>query len=226
LLQVSSDAADELGILPGSPTELTVVVLRREEVDVDAPPEVEVNPVVASLAAPVSIESAPLAPAEADGEAATDTADVAAPAAVAVLPAAVEAATAAIEQSASAGASVADTAGDAANDAVDISAVLAPAPEPEPTPEPEPVAEPEPVVPPTPLPEGTTAQIGIFSVEANAGAAAQNILASGLQAAVLAEEIGGRTVWRVVAGPLSDTGELAQLKALGYVDAFVTEAEE
>jgi hypothetical protein len=209
LLQVSSDAADELGILPGAPTELTVVVLRREEVDVDAPPEVEVNPVVASLAAPVSIESAALDPADASDAAATETAAAAVAPAAAVLPAAVEAATAAIEQTAAAGTS-------AASDAIDISAVLAPAPE----------AEPEPAVPVTPLADGTTAQVGIFSVEANAGAAAQRIMAAGLQATVLAEEIGGRTVWRVVAGPLADTGELAQLKSLGYVDAFITEDAE
>lgn len=219
LLQVSSDAAEELGILAGSPTDLNVVVLRREETVITTDPEDADNPVVASLEAPVTIEAAPLEPVEASD---TDSAAAAAATAV-VLPPALEAATAAAEQAAAATASAAQTATQTAaaavttdaaqdTDTVDVSAVLA-------------APVPDPVVPSEPLPQGSTAQIGVFSVEANAGSAAQTIITSGIQAGVLPEELGGRTVWRVIAGPLTDTGQIAQLKQLGFVDAFVIEEE-
>lgn len=221
LLQVSSDAAEELGILPGAPTELTVIALRREETDVE---EAEpVNPVVASLDAPVAIEAEPLDPVEPDDG---NAVAAAATASAVVLPPALEAATAAVEEAAAvtteAAADTASlaseaiaTAPEAVDEApIDVSAVLA-------TPLPEPV-----VVPVEPLPAGSTAQIGVYSVEANAGADAQRIIATGIQAAVLPEEVGGRTVWRVIAGPLSDTGMIANLQSMGFVDAFVIEDEE
>ena len=58
-LQVSSDAAEELGVLAGAPTQLSVVALRREE----APAE---QPVLetAELSAPVDVVAAPLDPVE------------------------------------------------------------------------------------------------------------------------------------------------------------------
>lgn len=223
LLQVSSDAAEELGILPGAPTELNVVVLRREEVEA---PEAEANPVVASLEAPVSVEAETLDPAEASDDASADDAAAATAATAAVvLPPALEAATAAAEQSASVAANATQTAATSAVDAsedvieeatetVDVSAVLATAP------------PPPPPAPVEPLPEGSTAQIGIYSVEENAGSDAQAIIAAGIQAAVLPEEMGGRTVWRVIAGPLTDTGQITQLRGLGFVDAFVIEEDD
>ncbi|EBA10690.1 lipoprotein, putative [Roseobacter sp. CCS2] len=192
LLQVSSDAAEALGLLPGAPTRLEVVVLRREEVEVEEPE----NPVVASLENPVAVAEAPLEPADqAAGE--DDTANGAVAAAV-VLPAAVEAATTAVEATATAAAEVAtETA-----DAIDVSAVLAAT---------------------SPLPDGSNAQIGIYSVEANANQAASTITDAGIDAVVTPQELGGRTVWRVTAGPLTDTGDIARLKGLGFVDAFVLE---
>ncbi|MDX8352432.1 SPOR domain-containing protein [Cognatiyoonia sp. IB215182] len=97
LLQVSSDAAEELNILAGAPTSLNVVVLRREEVvEEEAPAEPEVNPVVAALDAPVTVEAAPLDPiagAAAAIDAAEDAGEVTAEAITAVpvaLPAATE----------------------------------------------------------------------------------------------------------------------------------------
>ena len=228
LLQVSSDAAEELGILAGAPTELTVVVLRREEVEVEEVPEAEDNPVIASLEAPISVEAQTLDPVE-TSEVVADGAAAGAAAVAVVLPPALEAATAAAEQSAAVTAEAAQTAAQAvtetaddvvvelpaATDTVDVSAVLAPTP-----------APPPPPVPVEPLPAGSTAQVGIYSVEANAGSDAQTIIASGIQAAVLPEQMGGRTVWRVIAGPLTDTGDIARLKSLGFVDAFVIEDEE
>ncbi len=207
LLQVSSDAAEELGILAGAPTELSVVALRREEVEVEATPEE--NPVVASLAAPVAVQSEALEPAE---DATPDESDEAeAPIAV-VLPPAGEAAASAAEAGAetavAAGAAIAAGAADAisddtADEAVDVSAVIA--------------------APPEPLPPGTIAQVGIFSVEANAGAAAMQIIDAGIPANVLTQEVGGRTVWRVVAGPLADDSAVPQLRAMGFVDAFIVQ---
>ncbi len=190
LLQVSSDAAEALGLLPGAPTRLEVVVLRREQVEIEETADPAQNPVVASLNTPVTVEEAPLEPAESG-------ADGAAAAAV-VLPAAVEAATSAAEQTAAAAAEV-------ATETVDVSSVLAA---------------------PAPLPTGSSAQIGVYSVEANADAAVETITASGIAAAVTPEELGGRTVWRVVAGPLSDTGDIARLKDMGFVDAFVIDPAE
>jgi len=207
LLQVSSDAAEALGILAGAPTELSVVALRREEVEVEATPET--NPVVASLEAPVSVSAEPLDPVDNDTDA--ETADEADAGAVAVvLPPVAAIASEAAETTTEAAAAVVDVAtgtAEAASDTVDVSALLA-------TP-----------VEPNPLPAGTVAQVGVYSVEANAGAAARQIIDAGIPANVLAQEVGGRTVWRVVAGPLADDGAIAQLKAMGFVDAFIVEAD-
>lgn len=195
LLQVSSDAAEALNMLPGAPTELNVVALRREEVEVEATPEE--NPVVASLEAPVSVTAVPLDPANG---AAAEVAEAGADVVAVTLPAATTAVAAAAETAAE----VADV----ATDTIDVSAVLA-----------TPVA-------PNPLPSGTVAQVGVYSVEANAGAAAGQIIDAGIPANVLAEEVGGRTVWRVLAGPLTDDGAITTLKSMGFVDAFVVEAAD
>ncbi|MFO8127018.1 SPOR domain-containing protein [Yoonia sp.] len=184
LLQVSSDAAEALGLLPGSPTRLEVVVLRRQEVEVE---EAE-NPVVASLDAPVAVEEAPLEPVSGEADA-TDAA-----AAAVVLPAAVEAATAAAEATAA-----------ATPETIDVSSVIAA---------------------PAPLPAGSLAQIGVYSVEANANNSARMITAAGIDATVTPEELGGRTVWRVIAGPLSDAADVARLKDMGFVDAFVIDSAQ
>ena len=194
LLQVSSDAADALGLLPGSPTRLEVVVLRREEVEVDETQDLAANPVVASLAAPVAVEEAALEPAEVPAE----EDDNAAAAAAVVLPAAVEAATSAVEQSAAATAAVAAEAAET----IDVSSVLEA---------------------PAPLPAGSNAQIGVYSVEANANNAVQVITDAGISASVAPEELGGRTVWRVIAGPLTDASQITQLREMGFVDAFIIE---
>ena len=194
LLQVSSDAADALGLLPGAPTRLEVVVLRREEVEVEEPE----NPVVASLETPVAVEEQPLEPV---AETADDAGAGAAAATAVVLPAAVEAATAAVEETAAATAEAATEVADT----VDVSSVLATT---------------------SPLPEGANAQIGVYSVEANANAAVGTIAAAGIDAAVTPQELGGRTVWRVTAGPLSDAADIARLKELGFVDTFLIEDAE
>ncbi len=208
--QISSDAADALGVLPGAPVEVYVVALRREEVEVVVP--AEENPVVASLEAPVNVEAAPLDPAPvAEGEAGATAALAATATAVA------ESTTSAAETSAaaaslaaiatSAAAATTEAATDAAPEAetVDVSAVFA-----------------APLAPA----DGPRAQIGIFSNERNANAAAARIQEAGLAAEVLTETMGGQTVWRVVAGPLPGEAAIATLKELGYVDAFILEPTE
>ena len=196
LLQVSSDAAEALGMLPGAPTRLEVVVLRRQEVEAITTEE---NPVVASLEAPVTVEAVPLEPAQ---EESADGAGAASVAAVA-LPAAVEAATSAVEETAAAATAAASVAAPSAP--IDVSSVLEA---------------------PAPLPSGSTAQVGVFSVERNANAAVATIVDAGIEAVVTPQELGGRTVWRVTAGPLADMSDIARLKALGFVDAFLVEETE
>lgn len=67
-------------------------------------------------------------------------------------------------------------------------------------------------------------QIGIFSVEANAKRAAEQIKKAGVPAAVRTEQSQGKTFWRVVAGPASGAGErdalLKKIQGLGYPDAY------
>ncbi len=197
LLQISSDAADALGVLAGAPTELSVVVVRREEVEVVVP-EVQDNPVVDSLSTPVSVAEVLLEPVAA--EATPEPAVMATP-----LPAAVEVATAAIEQTTLAASGAAVDVVELSEDVIDISSVLGPV---------------------TPPENGPRAQIGVFSVEANANLAVTQINGAGIAAQVLPETMGGRTVWRVVAGPMVDESGISQLKALGFVDAFVVAASE
>ena len=196
LLQVSSDAAEALGLLAGAPTELNVVALRREEIEVPQEPAEtpEENPVVASLAAPVNVAETPLdvEPVKAAGNAAVK---VDLPDAPSIDPiAGAAAAIAAVEAGQGGGAEKAAEA---------VPAVVA--------------ATGDATAP--------LAQIGVFSVERNANDAAQKIRNAGIRASVEPQDAGGRTVWRVVAGPVSDDATLAQLKSIGFVDAFVLPAE-
>ena len=65
-------------------------------------------------------------------------------------------------------------------------------------------------------------QVGLFSVEANADAAASNLRQSGIVPTVKGTNSGS---WRVVIGPVSTADDqaalLAQVKKLGYSDAFL-----
>lgn len=61
-LQISSDAAQALGILAGAPVELEVVALKTEIVDVvpqvpDAPPEIDATPLAPSASAAAAIDT-------------------------------------------------------------------------------------------------------------------------------------------------------------------------
>jgi len=90
-------------------------------------------------------------------------------------------------------------------------------------------------IPPAPKPAAAPAapaassgrpyiQIGIFSVEANAGRAAAQMTAAGLTPAIRKDESQGKTFWRVIVGPLNNADEraaaVAKVKGLGYPDAY------
>ena len=69
-------------------------------------------------------------------------------------------------------------------------------------------------------------QVGLFSVEANANAAAANLRQSGIVPVVRDTQASGQLAWRVLIGPVSTADDqaalLAQVKNLGYTDAFLT----
>ncbi|MFK7746389.1 MAG: SPOR domain-containing protein [Roseobacter sp.] len=78
-LQISSDAAQAIGVIAGAPVELDVTALRKEKIEVAAPePEIE-DGAVAGIDAPEDIQEASLDPIAAAG-AAIDAADPTPPA--------------------------------------------------------------------------------------------------------------------------------------------------
>ena len=68
-------------------------------------------------------------------------------------------------------------------------------------------------------------QVGLFSVEENASAAAASLRQAGIVPQVRGQESGGKTFWRVFVGPMTSADDqaalLAQIKRLGYSDAFL-----
>jgi cell division septation protein DedD len=67
-------------------------------------------------------------------------------------------------------------------------------------------------------------QIGIFSVEANANRAAEQLRSAGMTPTVKQESSHGKTFWRVIAGPVASVAErgtlIGTIKTLGYPDAY------
>ena len=82
--------------------------------------------------------------------------------------------------------------------------------------------------PPTPKTASTLAkpyvQIGIFSIEANANRAANQMRSAGMVPSVKRSEISGKAFWRVVIGPAATKSELNSLlksiKTEGFSDAY------
>lgn len=89
-------------------------------------------------------------------------------------------------------------------------------------------ATPKPAAQPAsqPAPQGgrNFAQLGIFSVEANANKAAQQLKSAGTSATIKKETSQGKTYWRVLAGPAATAADrdalLKKVKGLGYADAY------
>ncbi|MBO9475792.1 SPOR domain-containing protein [Shimia sp. R10_1] len=167
-IQVSSDAAEALGMIAGQPVALNVTALRREEVAAEAPASAEAAQSDASTA---EIAEAPLEP--------------------------IAAATAAI----------------AAAEAESAPAAAATTARSEVAPKPSASSLSKPYV-----------QIGIFSVQANANRAAEQMQTAGLSPLVRKTTSGEKTFWRVLVGPASSKSDLKaiteKVHGIGFTDAY------
>ncbi|MGI9389628.1 MAG: SPOR domain-containing protein [Boseongicola sp.] len=233
-IQLSSDAAAALDVLAGQPTELSIVVIRQEEVVIEAAP------------LPVD-ETAEAAVAETteDGSSNTTTAVVAGTAAAAAAspperpgfwqrfrqslrnePETAGANTPEVAPATAADASVPEVeiepldplaAAAAAIDEVEENTESSAQPAPE-------SVSTAPVVP-TGL-KNPFVQVGLFSVEANATAAAANLRQGGIVPTIAEGANDDRRFWRVIVGPMTSATDqaevLGQVRALGYSDAFLT----
>jgi cell division protein FtsN len=227
-IQVSSDAAAALGMVAGAPAELSVVALVRERTPV-APPEGE-------AIASGGIEATPLSPGETAAAAVAAVSAAPAPAAPtsesrpASRPARQAAEPAPAEAAPSPAASAVPAPAPAAA-APAPSAPEAPAPEaPAAAPAPEAEAAPAPAAPAAaatqpPLAGGSFVQVGIFSQESNAEGAAVTLQEAGIVPAIRQQDSNGRTVWRVLVGPVNTAADRAALlekvRELGFADAYV-----
>lgn len=217
--QISSEAANALGILPGAPTNIAVVALRLERVEVQP----QAQPEAADADATAALEAEPQPqPQTAAAQPRPTAPAVSAPTATPVIAAA-----------------------PLAEPEVQLAAAPAPAAAPEPrrglaglfarreAPAPEPQLSAEVIqtaaLPPVPAPVALAldrpyVQIGIFSIESNATNAAQQMRNAGLPVDVRRGRAGEREFWRVIVGPAPDTtaraGYLRQVRGLGFNDAY------
>lgn len=237
-LQISSDAAEALGLLAGQPGKLNVTALRREDSQTDVKPAAVTKPapvgeVDAAVADTGTVKSAAADPIAAAG-AALDRADGTQGAEPALAPAPTDdldptprpgetkraarkraraAAKAAAAADEAAPALQSETAGEAA--------LAAPVPALEVAPLPEATVPAEPTATAQPSGGSNRVQIGIFSVEANAQKAVDALKAGDVAADISKEETNGKTFWSVVASGNGDRKALlAKIKALGFVDAY------
>ena len=231
-IQLSSDAAAALAILAGQPTELIVVVLRQEEVIIEpAPPPVD--------------ESSEATDDETSGETAGAAVAVAAAASAAATappkrpgfwqrfrqglqgkPEPTDEAAAAAVIESSADASVPDVDTEPLDPLAAAAAAIDEAEEDTETQEP-PTTEATATAtePAQSALKNPFVQVGLFSVEANASAAAANLRQSGIVPTIANGANGDSQFWRVLVGPMTNANEqakvLAQVRGLGYSDAFL-----
>ena len=220
--QLSSDAAAELGILAGRPTEIEVTALREEsvpgaETEPEVEPEAETTVAAAVIEDPAPevetgsdslVAAAAAAIAEADPEnPVTDAEPPRRPTTEgpnAPLPRVMEVTAAEITEE--------PVATDTEIQPADI-AVSEPIADPIPTPSPGVSSLDRPFI-----------QVGIFSVEENAQAAAQVLSDDGIIPLVEEQTIGERAFYRVVVGPARNASErtalLEKIKAQGFADAY------
>ena len=238
-LQISSDAADALGMLAGQPGKLNVTALRRE--DSKAPAAAAVTPSAAVPAKLGDIETPAVDPAAVDpiaaaGAAIDRAAGTAAGGADAAL---VTAPTDDLDPTPQPGetkraarkrarlAAKAATAAQAnaptiaAPDGTLPADGAAPLAAPVPALEVAPLPDASPAAPAAPTGGSARVQIGIFSVEANAQRAADTLKAGGVAATVRKEDSNGKAFWSVVAsGDGGSKALLARVKGLGFTDAY------
>ena len=223
-IQVSSDAAAELGMLAGQPAQLEVVALRREQVETPAPepmvPPLEIADVPAEATDGTTeeegVEVAALEPgAQAEApkkrkgflgglfarkpRATQPQVDPAGPLATS------EIETASLDPVAAAGAAIEEA--EASAPAATIASAA-----------------------PTTAPRAATTlqqpyiQIGIFSVSENAENTATSLRRAGLVPTVREQEARGKRFWRVIVGPATDADErrtiLTKVRDLGFEDSY------
>ncbi len=200
-LQVSSDAADAIGLVAGQPARLNVTVLRREQVADEPAPE-------PAPVAEVATETPAAATAETTAQSAVATpagSPSAAPQSAPVAASDPEATITATPLAAAA----------AALDRADAEAARAPTTQ---------AAAP----PRRPAISGTDnafIQIGFFSVLENAEATGARLRANGILPTIREQTARGKTFWRVLVGPATSRAEraqlLEQLREMGFADAYV-----
>lgn len=224
-IQVSSDAAAALGMLAGQPAELTIVAVRQEEIELEPEP------------LPLAEETPEASEAEEDatGEAAAAVAGTAAATAASEppkrqgfwarfrdslrnKPAAEDAADTEQVLEASEGAAVPEVETAPLDPVTSVAAAaIAEAEGQDAAPQPRPAA-------PSSL-RNPIIQVGLFSQEENASAAAASLRQVGIVPQIRGQKSGDATLWRVFVGPVSNADEqatlLAQVKKLGYADAFL-----
>ena len=224
-LQISSDAAEALGMLAGQPGKLNVTALRRVDSKAEAAPiadSADKGDVETTAADPIAAAAAAIDKADDAAAIGTDT--------LAVVPAAFDAldptpqpgeTKRAARKRARAAAKAAASAEAVAPAFDGDTAVAAPVPALEVAPLPDAPAAAKPAASPAPSGGPARVQIGLFGVEANAQRAADTLSAGGVSAAVRKEESNGKTTWSVVASGEGSKALLAKVKALGFKDAYV-----
>jgi rare lipoprotein A len=248
--QISSEAASALGILPGAPTQISVTALRLQQVET-APSATETpqdpDRMAAAPAPAAAPASQPLTPPQPTGPADT-VAILTEPAPTPARRGLFGRAARPVSEQ------IATTALDAPGDAFAAASVQpatgvpqaaprteaprqglfgrrAPAPAPAPAPDVTLIPLPEdtapvsqPVAPAASTLDRPFAQIGIFSVEANARNAQAQMQRAGLAAEIRPGQSQGQPFWRVVVGPARDAAErqriLTQVRGLGFQDAY------
>ena len=219
--QISSEAANALGILPGAPTQISAVALRLERVEVQ--PEAA-QPETAAPGAAQPGAAQPEAPQVA----------AAAPAAAAQPAPSTIAATPLAEPAVQLAAAPAEAARPAQG-GWSLGSLFSRREEPVAAPQVAPatietaalgpVAAPAPASSPAPSTlDRAYVQIGIFSVESNATGAARQMREAGLPVDVRRGRAGEREFWRVIVGPAADAptraGYLQRVRAMGFGDAY------
>lgn len=213
--QVSAEAANAVGILAGAPTEIEVVALRSEEIG---------GPAIAepSADAPSAQDSDAIEMAQTSGP--EQTAASAPPAAPAEAQPRGGFFGRLFGRSTPAEPEMQGIETQALDDQIAEAPAQTQAPAPTPA-----AAQAPPAAPPAqPQPASTLErpfiQLGIFSVEANAGNAETMARDAGLTARVVEGSTQGNAFWRVVIGPAQTQAEqsqmLARVKSLGFNDAY------
>ena len=229
-IQISSEAAAALGILAGQPTELSLVVLRQEEVIIEPLPVAE-DPVETSEGEvndtsgdDLAIAGATAAAVEAKPQRkgfwasirdsfrgntgpAIESEEITAGAETVDDATAPSVETATLDPVTAAAAAAIDEAETSAS-----AAQAAPAR-------------------PASVSNGSTlknpfVQVGLFSVQANADAAAASLRQAGIVPSIVEGSRGSTPFWRVLVGPVTTSADqsamLARVRDLGYKDAFLT----